>query len=188
MYIDMPLLLFFFLSCRFCSITLSWPYHGTSILPLLLGFKCSISLNASWSLCISLFSTFVMASKLFNQLRTIYRISYHIVNLRIPNPNPNIPVSRSILIAPQTFLQARPYSDVIQGKDGLKSGENVNRASISSLNEAELFKFSAIADTWWVCFHPCFMSNIVVHPGTLTNRDFRYSNLQSKCWTRKQFT
>ncbi|KAM7485506.1 hypothetical protein LguiA_001515 [Lonicera macranthoides] len=90
-----------------------------------------------------------MSSKLFNQLRTIYRTSYHIANLRTPNPKPNIPVRRSFLIAPQILLQARPYSDVIQGKDGLKSGENVNRASISSLNEAELVKFSAIADTWW---------------------------------------
>lgn len=81
-----------------------------------------------------------MASKILNKLRTIQRTTYL---------NPNFSSTHSTSIPPRNFLHPRAYSDVVQSKDGPKSGQNVNRASVSSLNQAELIKFSAIADTWW---------------------------------------
>ncbi|GMP67710.1 hypothetical protein CsSME_00027604 [Camellia sinensis var. sinensis] len=93
-----------------------------------------------------------MASKLLRNIR-----------LLLPNPKPNFPLKRLTVTACQA-LHARPYSDVTQpvqidpsipkkppidgvttvGKKTVNSGSN---SLSSSLNEAELAKFAAIAET-----------------------------------------
>uniref|UniRef100_A0A5B7C5A1 Ubiquinone biosynthesis O-methyltransferase, mitochondrial n=1 Tax=Davidia involucrata TaxID=16924 RepID=A0A5B7C5A1_DAVIN len=106
-----------------------------------------------------------MASKLLSHLRALYNTNRHILSRRLSNPNPNFRLQRSILRASETLLHARPYSDAPQPvpinpslpekppTNGVTTidKKTVNRVSTSSssLNEAELAKFSAIAETWW---------------------------------------
>ncbi|XP_059664964.1 ubiquinone biosynthesis O-methyltransferase, mitochondrial-like [Cornus florida] len=106
-----------------------------------------------------------MASKLLNHLRTLCKTDHHILFYRFSNPNPIFSLKRSILRSPQTFVHLRPYSDVSQpvpinpslpekppiNGDTTNDVKNFNRVptSSSSLNEAELAKFSSIAETWW---------------------------------------
>ncbi|XP_057460633.1 ubiquinone biosynthesis O-methyltransferase, mitochondrial-like [Actinidia eriantha] len=96
------------------------------------------------------------------------------------NPNLNFPPKR--LIAPTCeALSARPYSDVARSvpidpslpeKPPLDNGttvdrKNLNKGSTSSLNEAELAKFAAIAETWWDAEGP-FKPLHVMNPTRLT--------------------
>ncbi|THG13040.1 hypothetical protein TEA_012128 [Camellia sinensis var. sinensis] len=113
-----------------------------------------------------------MASKLLRNIR-----------LLLPNPNPNFPLKRLTVTACQA-LHARPYSDVTQPVqidpsipkkppiDGVTTvgKKTVNRGSnslSSSLNEAELAKFAAIAETWWDAEGP-FKPLHVMNPTRLT--------------------
>ncbi|CAA2963114.1 ubiquinone biosynthesis O-methyltransferase, mitochondrial [Olea europaea subsp. europaea] len=82
------------------------------------------------------FSSSTMASKLLlTRLRTLTRPSN-------PFKNPNFEA--------QTLIQIRQYSDPIDpAAPPTPAIANFNRASKSSLNETELEKFSAIAETWW---------------------------------------
>ncbi|XP_059656545.1 ubiquinone biosynthesis O-methyltransferase, mitochondrial-like isoform X3 [Cornus florida] len=85
--------------------------------------------------------------------------------------------------APQTILRIRPYSDVPQpvpinpslpekppiNGDTTNDVKNVTRVptSSSSLNEAELLKFSSIAETWWDAKGP-FKPLHVMNPTRVT--------------------
>ncbi|KAL7185241.1 hypothetical protein ACSBR2_027213 [Camellia fascicularis] len=113
-----------------------------------------------------------MASKLLRNIR-----------LLLPNPNPYFPLKRLTVTACQA-LHAIPYSDVTQPVqidpsipkkppiDGVTTvgKKTVNRGSnslSSSLNEAELAKFAAIAETWWDAEGP-FKPLHVMNPTRLT--------------------
>ncbi|XP_059656546.1 ubiquinone biosynthesis O-methyltransferase, mitochondrial-like isoform X4 [Cornus florida] len=122
-----------------------------------------------------------MASKLLNHLRILCKTDHHI--LRFSNPSPNFSLKRSIFRAPQTILRIRPYSDVPQpvpinpslpekppiNGDTTNDVKNVTRVptSSSSLNEAELLKFSSIAETWWDAKGP-FKPLHVMNPTRVT--------------------
>ncbi|KAA8526228.1 hypothetical protein F0562_008033 [Nyssa sinensis] len=106
-----------------------------------------------------------MASKLLNHLRALYTTNNHSPSHRLSNPKLIFHLPRSFLSVSQSLLHARPYSDApepiptgppLPEKPPTNGGttsykKNVSRASnfSSSLNEAELSKFSAIAETWW---------------------------------------
>ncbi|KAL7000631.1 Hexaprenyldihydroxybenzoate methyltransferase, mitochondrial [Sarracenia purpurea var. burkii] len=103
-----------------------------------------------------------------------------ILGLLRTNPNPNLSRERLILTARQA-LHARPHSDLAKslaidpsvpetppiGGGTTSDKKIVNRASISSLNQAELAKFSAIAETWWDAEGP-FKPLHVMNPTRLT--------------------
>ncbi|XP_027063677.1 ubiquinone biosynthesis O-methyltransferase, mitochondrial-like isoform X1 [Coffea arabica] len=88
-----------------------------------------------------------MASKLLlSQLRNITRPTHH----RLINPNFIFPLKN------QTLIHSRPYSDAPQPPPVGSKPPPTNADSApthkkisSSLNQAELAKFSAIAETWW---------------------------------------
>ena len=89
-----------------------------------------------------------MASKLLlSQLRNITRPTHH----RLINPNFIFPLKN------QTLIHSRPYSDAPQPPPVGSKPPPTNADSApthkkisSSLNQAELAKFSAIAETWYL--------------------------------------
>ncbi|KAK4438907.1 Ubiquinone biosynthesis O-methyltransferase, mitochondrial [Sesamum alatum] len=84
-----------------------------------------------------------MASKhLLARLRTLTRPAFHYLNPRFLYPNPNSLHEH----------QTRTYSDAPQpspAAQALATPPGSSLQSKSSLNEAELKKFAAIAETWW---------------------------------------
>ncbi|KAL3502820.1 hypothetical protein ACH5RR_037269 [Cinchona calisaya] len=88
-----------------------------------------------------------MASKLLlSRLRTLAKPTHH----RFINPTPIFTLKY------QTLVHSRPYSDApqpppIDSKPPSINGDNPlkNKKISSSLNQTELAKFSAIAETWW---------------------------------------
>ncbi|KAF8413661.1 hypothetical protein HHK36_001653 [Tetracentron sinense] len=106
-----------------------------------------------------------MASNSPKLWRTLSTNTSHILRPRFLNPNRNFLMQFSISRASQT-LQSRPYTDVPQpapidpsstpfpqkspAPGTSKSDGSFSRTPISSsLNQLELAKFSAIAETWW---------------------------------------
>ncbi|CAK9140722.1 unnamed protein product [Ilex paraguariensis] len=106
-----------------------------------------------------------MASKILCQLGKLHKIGTGALSHQRRDLTANSLVEPFILRASgtQILLHARPYSDIPQPLNidpdspnnvAIESeAKNMNRVSSSSmsssLNEAELAKFAAIAETWW---------------------------------------